>query len=204
MLGAVNKERATWIGIKTRKSWLFPKVDPFSFKTPITLNRAPRMEMILSIGLMSFKSPFSKQIAEACSSERFYTFLVWYTRCTAWPLTRPVSLATARRCVLQFVYSMFVEIDCSDPCFVVLAIGIGTELQFAMLLKTLVSVLVVCSEKWRGHWHVYTCVNPLDDDVAEVCSDLPSGWHLCAIGEVTWHAFVQMRFFQILCGVWLS
>jgi hypothetical protein len=30
---------------------------------------------------------------------------------------------------------------------------------------------------------------------AEVCSDhLPSGRHLCAIGEVTWHAFVQMMF----------
>ena len=60
MFGAVKSERANCIGIKTLKSWLFPKVEPFSFKTPITLNLAPRIDIILSIGLTSLSNPFSK------------------------------------------------------------------------------------------------------------------------------------------------
>ena len=60
MLGAEKSERATCVGIKTRKSWLLPKVEPFSFKTPITLNLAPRIEIILSIGFIFANNPFSK------------------------------------------------------------------------------------------------------------------------------------------------
>ena len=60
IFGAENNERPNWFGIKTRKSWLFPKVDPFSFKTPITLNFEPLIEMVLSNGFMFLNKPFSK------------------------------------------------------------------------------------------------------------------------------------------------
>ena len=55
-------ERAICIGIITRKSWLFPNVAPFSFKIPMTLNFAPRTEIVLSIGLMPSNKPL-KSIA---------------------------------------------------------------------------------------------------------------------------------------------
>ena len=62
MLGLVNMDRAFWIGIMSRKSWLLPNVDPFSFSTPITLNLEPLTLMVLSIGFSSGNNAFCKSL----------------------------------------------------------------------------------------------------------------------------------------------
>ena len=111
------------------------------------------------------------------------------TRCPAWPLTRPVSLATARRFCNLFTRCSWRWIAVHHAL---------SSMQSESVPNFSLQCCCQCVVGMQREVTELTCVNPLDDDVAEVCGIIcrPSGRHLCAIGEVTSHAFVQMRFFK--------